>query len=172
MRISHLIGDRSRDLGPLLRLPCTACDRTQWFHLRHHTASLRLLIFDVYRASAHALHCAKCDYEMSISDEDAGKALTFLPVSKTYADGRMTETEFLSKLGTAGFVFLEEFARANTNWKCDKCGEESPLTFTSCWSCSAARPGVSQDDAETPADPQSPDNSTQNDTGTFGPVKL
>jgi ribosomal protein L40E len=77
----------------------------------------------------------KCDFALDLTDADAEKAIPFLPVAKTFAEGLMTELIFFDKLDQIGFTFYRQYKDANTNWICMKCGEESPMTFSTCWNC-------------------------------------
>lgn len=166
------VGGRSDDLGPLLRLPCSECDAIQWFHLKHHVTYARLLWFQAFKTSLYSLHCVKCEYEIDLSDDDAKKAVSFLPVANAFATGKIAQAEFLVKLGEVGFQFLKEFAKTNVNWKCQKCGEESPLTFSECWKCGAVREGGQMDsDDDSPRTPYL-DQALKDEGGPFGSTQL
>jgi ribosomal protein L40E len=125
----------TQDLGPLLRLLCPQCDSTQWFHLKRHSVSTRILLVEFSKISACSVHCVKCDFALDLSDTDAEKAIPFLAVAQTFAEGKITELIFSDKLDQAGFAFYRQYKEANTNWICMKCGEESPTTFATCWNC-------------------------------------
>jgi hypothetical protein len=171
MHPGRQIGGSSDDLGPLVRLPCSECEVIQWFHLKHHVTYVRLLWLQISKTSLYSLQCAECDYEIDLSDDDAQKAVSFLPVADAFAAGKMNQAEFLAKLAEVGFHFLKEVAKTTINWKCSKCGEDSPLTFSECWKCGAVHEG-SQNDAEDDS-PKTPylDQAMKDEVGPFGPVQ-
>ncbi len=173
MSIHQPLEGRVVDLGPLLQLPCTRCDVAQWFHLKRHSTSLRILGFEFSKSSVCSLHCAKCDYELDLSAEDAEMGLAFLPVVQEFIAGQLSEASFLAKVGDVGFSFLKQFAEMHTNWVCPACGEESPLTFVECWSCGQKREGNPEEEEDGPA-AKTPylDQVLSNDGGPFGSMRL
>ncbi len=166
------IGGRTEELGALLRIPCSRCETARWFRLMRHSASVRLLGLALARSSACSLHCEACGYTMDLSEDDAERAMEFLPVAGRFRQGQMEEREFLDALGNAGFAFLEQFAAANTHWQCDQCGEASPFTFDACWNCGWKRgegaSPLSGDSVKTPY----LDHVVEEGSGTFGGMRL
>lgn len=162
---------RSENLGALLRLPCSACEKVQWFYLKRHTAFVRFLFIEFSKISSCAIHCEKCGYEIAVASDDVEKAIEFLPVARSFAAGRLPETVFLSKLGEVEFEFLKQFVAAKTNWTCLGCGEESPLTFSSCWKCGAAHDSAQQYDVTQSKTPYL-DKVLRSSAGPFGSIDL
>lgn len=135
MHPGRLIRGQTRNYGPLLQLPCPDCDKEQWFHLKEHSSGVDLLVRQVDHHCSFSLHCEKCEYPVDLQTEDAQKAVLLLPVSQAFLNGALDESGFKVALHRAEFDFLMEIEAANTNWTCPKCGEESPLTFETCWNC-------------------------------------
>ena len=134
------VGGDTKDLGALALLPCSDCQCVRWFHLKRHTASIGILFIRFLKSTTWRLHCENCDYPVSIPEDAPEKCVQFLATAQKCRDGRMQRDEFLKQLRAAHFAFVDLAVQTNTTWACPSCGEESPLTMTSCWNCNGESP--------------------------------
>ena len=168
----RLIKGRTEDLGPLVRLPCPQCEDVQWFHLKQHSTNVGILGIKVSGSITYSVDCSGCEYTIDLSKEDAEKAIAFLPISRSFSNKKIPESEFLSRLTDAELTFVKQFARANTYWNCPNCGEESPLTFRECWNCGHRNDNsYSEPEADRIRTPYL-DNLVDNDNNPFGTMRL
>ncbi|OVE75744.1 hypothetical protein BVX97_03615 [bacterium E08(2017)] len=172
MRPHSAIKGQSDNLGPLLPLPCSDCEETKWFNLTKHAIAANLLGMKLSKHTAYSLHCSKCNYSVDIAKDDIEKALSFLPVALKYSSGSITESVFNEELAKADFGFLKEIAAANTYWQCKECGEESPVTFPSCWNCGHMNENPPSATNENKPNTPHLDKALKNKGGPFGGINL
>lgn len=135
MALGRAIRGQTEDFGVLLQLPCPQCNKDQWFNLKQHSSSFGVVGIEWGKSSSCSLHCKKCEYPVDIDTEDAQKAFQFLPITRRFIQGEMTESDFKAKLHEVGFKFLKEIETAHTNLICPNCQEECPMSFSECWNC-------------------------------------
>lgn len=167
----HIRG-RVKNRGPLLQLPCPDCEVPRWFHLKEQIAAFRIFGLPLSKTSLFGVECIKCHYIIILPEGDIQKCIDFLPTAAAFADDRMTAAEFQGQLAAAEFQFLQEFAKANTPWTCPQCGEESPLTFGSCWNCGEAHKDAADLSEATEGKRTFLDEALKPKGGTFGGMEL
>ena len=114
---------------------CPPCNDLRAFSLISRNGGVALLanIFSPHRMLD--LACGQCGYEFRVPVAERAVVEQMREATAELRLGKMSAEAYRKFIATLPARFVKQIVALTTVWICSKCGEDNPMTFTSCWKC-------------------------------------
>ncbi len=129
---------REKDNGLFLIWKCPRCLEMAGFHAvigRGNVSILGLELSDP--VTLIDLRCSSCNYELRVAPSERESLEKLGEATRRLLAGEISSATYHALVRGTPAQFVKDLEALTRHWKCPACGEENPVSFDSCWSCSS-----------------------------------